>query len=270
MGNYLVYRELVTNLPPGEKKRALKRPANKRHSTGGIPEPEGGVLPNGQGCTDPLIRSMVGSLTDSYDFKDQGLVKKTISIQYRGITHHLVSYYTMEDVMDNRLQSPAQDPNLQGVKPRAELLLHQQFRVGLSDEEWIRTGAVTTNGYLAYPQPQPQQIEGPMIPYHGDHMMQHSAMMHGSSMAGDHDAVHNHGMAPGGSMISLPQPMALPQAQAFQPPTHYTTDPGFPADPGFPNEPTFKQEHDISDYQDTTFETGFGNMAGTAPWYNGP
>jgi hypothetical protein len=32
---------------------------------------------------------LVGSLVDSYGFKDSGLVKKTMSVTVLGVTHHL-------------------------------------------------------------------------------------------------------------------------------------------------------------------------------------
>ncbi|KAM3066499.1 Global transcription regulator sge1 [Clarireedia jacksonii] len=47
--------------------------------------------------------SLIGSLVDSYGFKEDGLVKKTVSVTVGGVSHHLVSYYTVADVISNKL-----------------------------------------------------------------------------------------------------------------------------------------------------------------------
>uniref|UniRef100_A0A8H7KC50 Uncharacterized protein n=1 Tax=Bionectria ochroleuca TaxID=29856 RepID=A0A8H7KC50_BIOOC len=73
-------------------------------------------------------RALIGSLIDSYPFKEGGLIKKTISITYRGVTHHLVSYYSVEDVQENRLQTPSRDPALRHIIPRHEICSSQNFR----------------------------------------------------------------------------------------------------------------------------------------------
>lgn len=189
LGNFLVYRELDQTMAPGEKKRALKKPNNKRGSNGGITKPTsnsgmfsnaiasghrpsfsepseynpnpspGSVSSNPNATTnggtpnkDP-VRDLVGSLTDSYDFKEGGLVKKTISVKYRGISHHLVSYYTIDDALSQRLNSPSRDPTIRGTKVREDLLFSQTFRASI-DELALTTpdGRVVAGGYMAIPQ----------------------------------------------------------------------------------------------------------------------
>ncbi|KAE9374476.1 hypothetical protein N431DRAFT_278569, partial [Stipitochalara longipes BDJ] len=113
LGNFLVYRELERPFPPGEKKRAMKR--SKRSP--GISKQE----PFGK-------RSLIGSLVDSYGFKEEGLVKKTVSVTVGGVSHHLVSYYTVADVMNNKFTTPSKDPRFQHVTPRADLITKQNFR----------------------------------------------------------------------------------------------------------------------------------------------
>ncbi|KAF4120289.1 hypothetical protein GMORB2_3090 [Geosmithia morbida] len=147
LGNFLVYRELDQAVAPGEKKRALKKPVSKRSSVSGLPG-----MPNGSDPKDP-IRELVGSLTDSYDFKDDGLVKKTISVKFQGISHHLVSYYTIDDAMSGRLNSPTHDPILCKLHVREELLFAQTFRTAISEFEYKGADGKTyvTGGYVAIP-----------------------------------------------------------------------------------------------------------------------
>lgn len=64
---------------------------------------------------------LVGSLVDSYNFKSNGLVKKTISVTVQGVTHHLVSHYNMDDVKRSLLEPPSQSTTLSGIRPRPEL-----------------------------------------------------------------------------------------------------------------------------------------------------
>ncbi|KAJ4307464.1 Global transcription regulator sge1 [Fusarium piperis] len=119
LDNFLVYRELERPFGPGEKKRALKKP---KKMSNGITKAE----PRCE--TRDEDRALIGSLVDSYDFKQSGLVKKTISITFQGVPHHLVSYYTCEDVKSGRLTCPSSHPDLRNLIPRSELLMSQNFR----------------------------------------------------------------------------------------------------------------------------------------------
>ncbi|PGH06626.1 hypothetical protein GX51_02253 [Blastomyces parvus] len=151
LGNFLVYRELDKPFPPGEKKRAMKKGNRRPPPTGRPGEPyprpqesngasyspatSPGTAPYGERNPTEIERSLVGSLVDSYGFKDSGLVKKTMSVTVSGVTHHLVSYYSVEDVMSNRLQTPTQHENLRTIRPRAELTTKQSFRAPIDDFE---------------------------------------------------------------------------------------------------------------------------------------
>ncbi|KKZ68106.1 hypothetical protein EMCG_06216 [[Emmonsia] crescens] len=153
LGNFLVYRELDKPFPPGEKKRAMKKGTRRPPPTGrpGEPYPRpqesngtsyspttspGGAPPYGErNQQSELERQLVGSLVDSYGFKDSGLVKKTMSVTVSGVTHHLVSYYSVEDVMSNRLHTPLQNDSLRYIRPRAELTTKQSFRAPIDDFE---------------------------------------------------------------------------------------------------------------------------------------
>ena len=150
LGNFLVYRELEKPFPPGEKKRAMKK-ANRRpvpptrpgepyprhDSQSYSPSPTAGSGPFGSDRThqSEVERALVGSLVDSYGFKDSGLVKKTMSVTVAGVTHHLVSYYSVEDVMRGALSPPSMVESLRYIRPRLELTQKQSFRAPIDDLE---------------------------------------------------------------------------------------------------------------------------------------
>ncbi|ODA82715.1 hypothetical protein RJ55_01224 [Drechmeria coniospora] len=146
LGNFLIYRELEKPFPPGEKKRALKKKKspsggvakNDRSTRGSVSDyPVGGSFDAGSRDAE---RALVGSLVDSYPFKQDGLVKKTISILFRGVAHHLVSYYNVEDVARGRLRTPTKDPAMIGIVPRLELLSEQHFRSPIDEVEYSQDG----------------------------------------------------------------------------------------------------------------------------------
>jgi hypothetical protein len=157
LGNFLVYRELERPFPPGEKKRAMKR--NKRPpAISRATDPYGGPLgettnvygvvsapPNfdSGSPSSPMRkdteRSLIGSLVDSYGFKEGGLVKKTVSVTIGGVSHHLVSYYTIADVMNNKFTTTSQDPRLQYITPRTDLITKQNFRAPIDEIETVES-----------------------------------------------------------------------------------------------------------------------------------
>ena len=147
LGNFLIYRELDKPFPPGEKKRAIRRKKSSSGPSGGITKAEAGSRPNNAGFlpqgadgNKELERSLIGSLVDSYPFKEGGLVKKTISITYHGIPHHLVSYYSVQDVMDGKLMTPSRDPLIRDTVPRVELMTTQNFRAPVDEIEYNPDG----------------------------------------------------------------------------------------------------------------------------------
>lgn len=157
LGNFLVYRELHKDLPPGEKKRAIKR---KRDS-----DPE---IQNGQaGPVDEGRRALLGSLIESYIFKEGGLMKKTISIEFNDTSHHLVSYYSYEDASNGRLPTPSQDPRLCNLRPRLGLMTNQEFRIEM-DQENPRLLEEATLGLESAPYDYPPQS----IPQMPNNMLQ--------------------------------------------------------------------------------------------------
>jgi Gti1/Pac2 family transcription factor len=140
LGNFLVYRELDKPFPPGEKKRAMKK-QNRRPSRPGEPYPGSLGSENGSFGAErqpsEVERQLIGSLIDSYGFKPDGLVKKTMSVTVQGVTHHLVSYYNVHDVIANNLRTPSQTENLQYIRPRPELTSKQSFRSPIEEVEEV-------------------------------------------------------------------------------------------------------------------------------------
>lgn len=164
MNNCLIYRQLVRALKPEEKKSALNPSCGtkrkRKESTGPTVTKTGDHI-NGsddeyenpsydaslndsesmtkvyanyaQTLTPDQQRRFCGSLIDSYEFKEGGLMKKTISVKYQGTHHHVISYYSLEDVVNGKLKRPFQDPKLADVQPRPELL--NGWKVSLEDEE---------------------------------------------------------------------------------------------------------------------------------------
>lgn len=146
LNNFLVYRELHAPFSPGEKTRATKKPKKANGSTvksestsessiNGIFTHHAAAQATGGSTGSDLERQVYGSLIDSYEFKEGGLMKKTISINYRGAPHRLVSYYTADDVINGRLQQPMHDPTLNRLVPRVELLASQNFRCPIEIDE---------------------------------------------------------------------------------------------------------------------------------------
>lgn len=164
LGNFLVYRQLEKPFTPGEKKQTNKRSRRKRASGSspysgrvspgqtdeeikyaGAPGSVTGSslpiqidLPN-QSLEDassaPVERSLVGSLVDSYGFKKDGLIKKTMSIIVGGQPHHLVSYYKPDDVLSGIFETPSNVGFLKDIPISEELTQRQNFRVPLDNTE---------------------------------------------------------------------------------------------------------------------------------------
>ncbi|GAA5860225.1 hypothetical protein JCM8547_003435 [Rhodosporidiobolus lusitaniae] len=70
-------------------------------------------------------RALVGSLTSSYRFRADGLVKKTISLN--GL--HLIGYYRIADVTSGRLRTPSSHPELAALRVSPNFLAPSLFRV---------------------------------------------------------------------------------------------------------------------------------------------
>ncbi|GAO19627.1 hypothetical protein UVI_02022480 [Ustilaginoidea virens] len=127
LGNFLIYRELEQPFPPGG---IGKNEIGARTSLSGFAA--AGMNSVGKGTE----RSLIGSLIDSYPFKNNGLIKKTISVSYQGIPHHLVSYYNVNDVVAGRLATPSKHYHTRNLIPRSELIMSQNFRAPIDEVEY--------------------------------------------------------------------------------------------------------------------------------------
>ncbi|CAG8524784.1 13184_t:CDS:2 [Acaulospora morrowiae] len=118
LGNFLIYRELDKRAPAGKKDSSS--PVERQRS--GSADIESQAEKNKE-------RALVGSLTNSYRFKKGGLIKKTMSIMVNGVSQHMISYYTKEDVIACKLKTPSSIPSLAILEIAPEFLLKQNFRI---------------------------------------------------------------------------------------------------------------------------------------------
>ncbi|KAK8035675.1 hypothetical protein PG993_010670 [Apiospora rasikravindrae] len=230
LGNFLLYRELDKPFQPGEKKRAMKKTANK--DSNGVTKPASNSRANSVGFSGMNMgglasqytdasgnnkdaeRALVGSLVDSYQFKPDGLVKKTISVQYKGMQHHLVSYYNLDDVVNKKLRTPLESPELQHITPRAALISAGNFRAPVDDHELImddRMRLLIAQGQMMSPEINPyaagsRSMSVPNV-HHGYHQ---TGWPTGYPMQPNSYAVTPHTLPP-------PQPVSFPP-----PPPGYT------------------------------------------------
>jgi Gti1/Pac2 family transcription factor len=188
LGAFLIYREVVKS---EEKKKLLsdeRRMSQKRKfsdlqdgndmatanstSSAGKTNPKAAVVRNVKG-EERKLEDYFGALIDQYDYVEDGLVKKAITIDLGTDQHHVICYYKLEDVINDRLKRPSQDPSLLGIhpplKPRPGLKEHPRIASGLrtrplpmnhalADEQqfWYST-SVFPQQYVAGSSPWPGQ-----------------------------------------------------------------------------------------------------------------
>lgn len=118
-------------MPSGDKRRVQRNTSgyNYQQVTPKALYPEDDDLTDDGLIDRNRERALVGSLTNSYNFKKGGLIKKTMSIIVNGSPQHLISYYTKDDVLSGRLATPSSIPELSQLEISPELFLRQSFRV---------------------------------------------------------------------------------------------------------------------------------------------
>lgn len=121
LGNFLIYRELH------DKKVSQQQDI--------IYEQDGFFLP-------PELqrrqkeKQLVGSLKNSFRFKQQGLIKKSISLVVDGVNQHIISYYNKDHVLSGKLKTPSSIIELSCLKVSSGLKLkHHQKATDNSIEE---------------------------------------------------------------------------------------------------------------------------------------
>ena len=138
LGKFLVYREVNKTDSTGKKQVAKKNAAlpidNRELSTSPLQHP----------VTDEM-RTLVGSLIGTYDFIEDGLVKRTATCLYQGRKYHLVSYFSLNGYQ--YLQRPRCDPNLANVQPSTAVMS------GLKEGEKQNLGESPEEYAVQYPQP---------------------------------------------------------------------------------------------------------------------
>ncbi|QRW22785.1 cAMP-independent regulatory protein pac2 [Rhizoctonia solani] len=121
LGNFLLYRET-------DKKGTALTPMPNLHlmkdSTTSLSRPKDGRAQADRNRE----RALVGSLTNSYKFKPDGMMKKTFSLTVNGSTQHLISYYKVADVEEGRLRTPSSLPELSVLDISPEYLDKTHFR----------------------------------------------------------------------------------------------------------------------------------------------
>ena len=150
LGNFLLYRETDKR---GAGHRGARSDSADDHQYNDGTRPDGHSLsrPKGESSSSGLDRHrervLVGSLTNSYKFKCDGLMKKvcalmtpslfhvvltlicqTFSLTIGGVAQHLISYYKVEDVEQGRLRSPSSLPELASLDISPEYLDKTHFR----------------------------------------------------------------------------------------------------------------------------------------------
>ena len=187
LGNFLLYRETDKRGAGHRGARAEPPPETvNEHSQYNVDGQrlEGQSLsrPKGESGTLSLDRQrervLVGSLTNSYKFKTDGLMKKvgprclltpffsrpswqTFSLTIRGVSQHLISYYKIEDVEQGRLRSPSSLPELASLDISPEYLDKTHFRNPPKVEIGV-DGTPRYRGEADDIDPSPSMLTGPL------------------------------------------------------------------------------------------------------------
>ncbi|KAH0835711.1 Gti1/Pac2 family-domain-containing protein [Lanmaoa asiatica] len=169
LGNFLLYRETdkrgaghrgVRTDPPesiNEHSQYNVDGARLEGQSLSRPKSESGSL----GVDRQRERVLVGSLTNSYKFKTDGLMKKTFSLTISGVSQHLISYYKIEDVEQGRLRSPSSLPELASLDISPEYLDKTHFRNPPKVEIGV-DGVPRYRGEADDIDPSPSMLTGPL------------------------------------------------------------------------------------------------------------
>ncbi|KXN83000.1 Transcriptional regulator MIT1 [Leucoagaricus sp. SymC.cos] len=126
LGNFLLYRETDKRGSGHRTGKESDVEFDGSKNDGSLSRPKSD--PVHPGVDKQRERSLVGSLTNSYKFKPDGLMKKTFSLTINGVAQHLISYYKIEDVESGRLRPPSSLPELASLEISPEYLDKTHFR----------------------------------------------------------------------------------------------------------------------------------------------
>ncbi|KAJ7364652.1 Gti1/Pac2 family-domain-containing protein [Mycena albidolilacea] len=132
LGNFLLYRE-TDRKGAGHGRRRKGSDEGEDEDERGEGGDSGSLSrPRGETRQHTLDRqrerTLVGSLTNNYKFKADGLMKKTFSLTISGVAQHLISYYKVSDVESGRLRAPSSLPELASLDISPTLLDRGNFR----------------------------------------------------------------------------------------------------------------------------------------------
>ena len=129
--NFLIYRQLDDGVPPQDRRRARKQvyeASNSSHVASIREEYEhsschGSLMgPTEIRRMETEDRRLVGSLTGSYTFKTNGLMKKAMNITMGDRSYQLIAYYSINDAKFH-LKTPRDDPWLKDLPIRDSLMV---------------------------------------------------------------------------------------------------------------------------------------------------
>ena len=167
LGEFLLYREKTSEMRPGSlplsrraskytepmvsdgsiRKMQPRRPLSSyprmAHSNYDPALAYRGPASSGSGFmySDPMSIEMrrsgpeyhlYGSLASNDQYKENGLIKKTISIPYGNSSYRLVSYYVPQDVESGILVTPSEDPKFSATVVDPELAVAKNMKVPVS------------------------------------------------------------------------------------------------------------------------------------------
>lgn len=118
-GNFLIYRELDDRKNDDQQQQQEQQ----------LEDTSNNVQLITSGLTLLSKRQRERSSRHNFRFKDNGLIKKSMSVVVNGVQQHLISYYNKDDVFKNKFQTPSDVPELSALEISAELLDGQNFRI---------------------------------------------------------------------------------------------------------------------------------------------
>jgi hypothetical protein len=126
----LIYRELDKRVT-GDKKLSISSASSSISDSRqrSYSADQTGTMTSGMSNDRNRERRLVGSLSDSYRFRKDGLIKKTMSIIVNGVAQHLISYYLPTDIISGKLRTPSSVPELASLEISPDLLVKQNFRI---------------------------------------------------------------------------------------------------------------------------------------------
>lgn len=124
-GNFLVYKEM------NEKNRGLRK-ADRFEEWTSAPESPG-TLSSAQGqrvhTYRPSSPNASENITVNGGLKEGGLLKRTITVKINGLDHHVISYYTQEDVDMKRFKPMSARADIMGLNLPPHIFCFSEFRM---------------------------------------------------------------------------------------------------------------------------------------------